>query len=275
MTLPSPTPSFEAPIVAAPSRRPTREIPAPERRELVGLGVAAGVVALGQALSIGGRLLGGTLSTDPAQLAPGDGLLVVAVRAMPWLLGLVVISALFALRRLPRAHQRLLEPSLIAGWVTVAASGASVLLLGRYGVWPWTWATTSPETASLLARFLEQQQFLAFSALVAVICLLVPLLSELFFRFALLEGLRARGQSTGLAIALSALAYGLFWFVLGWRAAPGAALQQAAVAALAGAVLGTIAVRGLRGRGLGLCVLAHIAWMAADTYMLLRTLPTG
>ena len=250
--------------------------PPPDRRELLGLAGLAGLVAMAHATSLGSRIIGPMVSSPVltgSAAGPSDALLVVIARTLPWLLGVLGLGALFALRWMPRAHQRLVEPSLIAGWVSFVAGAASAWALGLVGAWPWTWTTTAPETATLLARFVATGQAVPASLLLLVLCLVGPLLSELVFRHALLEGLRARGYATWQAVMLSAVAFGALWLVAGWSASPVAAAQQAAVATVAGVALGTVAVRAPRGRGLGLCVLAHMAWMCADSYALLRTLP--
>lgn len=278
MTAPVPLPPVDAPSPPEVRRRTSTVATAPDRRELLGLAALGGVIALAHATALGERIVGGALAGDglvgtAATVPASEALLVVLARTFPWLLGVLGLGGLFAVRWMPRAHQRLVEPSLIAGWVSFVAGGALAWLLGRSGLWPWTWTTTSPETATLLARFIGADQGAAAVSLLLVLCLAVPLLSEVLFRHALLEGLRTRGHPTWRAVTLAALAFGLVWLLAGWSAAPSAALRQALVATLAGIALGTVAVRSPRGRGLGLCVIAHMGWMCADTWALLRTLP--
>lgn len=274
MSAPVPLPPLDAPPTPIARRRPPAPGVGPDRRETLGLAAVGGLVAMAHLASLGERLVG-PLVRSPAAEPPDatQALLVAVARTLPWLLGVVGLGALFALRWMPRAHQRLVEPSLIAGWVSFVAGAGTCWLLGRAGVWPWTWTTTSPETASLLTRFVGAEQVVPVALLVLVLCLVIPLLSELVFRHALLEGLRARGHPAWRAVLLSAVAFGALWLLAGWSASPSAALRQALVATLAGLALGAVAVRSPRGRGLGLCVLAHMAWMSADTWALVRTLP--
>jgi hypothetical protein len=274
MSVTPPLPPLDAPSTPTVRRQSAAVAPPPERREVLALGALGATVALAHLASLGERLIGPVLTQGtPAVSSAGAATLVVVANTLPWLLGVIGLGALYGLRLMPRAHQRLVEPSLIAGWVSVVAGGASAWLLGRLGAWPWTWTTTAPETATLLTRFAVDTHYVAAGLQLIVLCLMIPLLSELVFRHALLEQLRASGHPTWRAIALSSLAFGLWWLVAGWSASPAAAAQQALIATVAGAALGVVAVHARRGRGLGLCVLAHMAWMSADSYALVRSLP--
>ncbi|MCU0616580.1 MAG: CPBP family intramembrane metalloprotease [Gemmatimonadaceae bacterium] len=274
MSATPPLPPLDAPPSPTVRRPTTAAAPAPEHREVLALGALGAVVALAHLASLGERLIGPVLTRDtPAVSSAGAAALVVVANSLPWLLGVIGLGAVYGLRLMPRAHQRLVEPSLIAGWVSVVVGGAGAWVLGRLGVWPWTWTTTAPETATLLTRFAVDAHVAAAGLQLVVICLMIPLLSELVFRHALLERLRAAGHPTWRAIALSSVAFGLWWLAAGWSASPAAAAQQALIATLAGAALGVVAVYARRGRGLGLCVLAHMAWMSADSYALVRSLP--
>jgi len=248
---------------------------APDAREIGGLAVAAATVALAYAASVGERLATPWLTTAGGEPVQADALLLVAARFAPWLLGLAVVSTLFTMRWLPRMQQRLLEPSVVASWVTALAAAGAAWLATSSGLWPATWLTTTPATATLLARFWSADHLLAVGAWLVMSCLLVPLLSELFLRHALLSWLQARGLATWMAVACTAVVFGLGWFVAGVQASPDAALRHGLVAFLGGLALGTLAVRGSRGRGLGLCVVAHGSWMATEAWLLLRTLPPG
>ena len=274
MSVTPPLPPLDAPPSPTVRRQAASAAPAPERREVLALGALGATVALAHLASVGERLIGPILSQgSPTVSSASAEVLVVVANSLPWLLGVLGLGALYGLRLMPRAHQRLVEPSLIAGWVSVVVGGAAAWLLGRVGAWPWTWTTTSPKTATLLTRFAVDAQFVPAGVQLIVICLVIPLLSELVFRHALLEGLRAAGHPVWRAIALSSAAFGLWWLLAGWSASPGAAAQQALIATVAGAALGLVAVQARRGRGLGLCVLAHMAWMSADSYALVRSLP--
>lgn len=248
---------------------------APDARERGGLAVAAGAVGLAHVVGLGERLAAPWTTSGGSDLAQVDALMLVAARFAPWLLGLAIVSVLFALRWLPRMQQRVLEPSLVAAWVTVIAAGGTAWLAMQSGVWPLTWLTTAPESATLLGRFWAAEQMLAVAAWLAMSCLLVPLMSELFLRHALLSWLQSRGVSAWAAVGGTAVVFGVAWFVAGVQAAPDAALRHGLVATVGGLALGTLAVRGARGRGLGLCVVAHGAWMATEAWLLLRGLPAG
>jgi hypothetical protein len=272
-------PTSHPPIAARATRAAVTadgpDLLAPDARELAGLAVAAAAVAVAHLLGLGERLAGPMLTAATREGAQADALLLVAVHFAPVLLGLAIVSVLFALRWLPRMQQRVLEPSLVAAWVTVIAAAGTAWLVMRSGVWPLTWLTTAPETATLLGRFWAADQMLAVVAWLTMSCLLVPLLSELFLRHALLSWLQGRGLPTWGAVACSAAMFGLVWFAAGVQAAPDAALRHGLVAGLGGLALGTLAVRGSRGRGLGLAVLAFGAWMATEAWLLLRGLPAG
>lgn len=275
MTAPSSSSSLDATALDPRTEAVVRGAMPPDARELGSLAATAAVVAIAHAADAGERLLADRLPTVWTDATTVDALLVVAVQFMPWLLGLVVLSALYALGWLPRAHERLLEPSLIASWIAVFVGAGAAWVAGSFGLWPWTWTSTSPETATQLARFVSGEQWIALGAWLALACVLVPLLSELFFRLALLEWLHARGSSPMVAIGLSAATFGVVWLAAGWSASPDAALRHALVAAVAGVALGVTAVRGSRGRGLGLCVVAYGAWLGTEHWMLLRALLTG
>lgn len=276
MTDPTSSPPIAARAVrtASASDGPVVLLP-PDAREIGGLALAAVSVVIAHAASLGERVAAPWLGSAPDGATETQALLLVAAHFAPWLLGLAIVSVLFALRWVPRMHQRVLEPSLIAAWVTVMASAGVAWLAMRYGVWSPTWLTTSPETATQLGRFWAADQRLAVGVWLAMSCLLVPLLSELFLRHALLSWLQGKGLPTWGAVACSAAVFGLAWFVAGVRAEPGTALQHGLVAGIGGLALGTLAVRGARGRGLGLAVLAFGAWMATEAWLLLRGLTTG
>jgi hypothetical protein len=272
MSAPPPTTRFAAPVGTT---ELGPNVLAPDARELGGLASAAALVALAHAVSLGERLGARWLSGSVGALTQSDALLLVAARFSPWLLGLAVVTVLFALRWLPRMQQRLLEPSVVASWVTVIVAASVAWGAIASGVWPATWLTTTPSTATLLTRFWSADQLWAVGAWLAMSCLLVPLLSELFLRHALLAWLQARGFATWMAVAGTAAVFALGWFVAGVQASPDAALRHGLVALVGGLALGTLAARGARGRGLGLCVLAHGAWMATEAWLLLRGLPAG
>ncbi len=275
MTAPLPSPPLGASTVRSPGTLRDRTSKPPDARELRGLALTALVVAVAHLTKLGERLHAELLPAAATTDASHAGSLAVVVALfMPWLLGLGVVSVLFGARWLPRATQRLLEPSLIAAWVSVAIGAGLAWIAGRVGLWPWTWASTAPETATLLARFARGDQWVAVGAWITATCLLVPLLSELLFRLALLEWLLTRGVGAARAVATTAVAFGAMWLIAGWSASPDAAVRHALVALLAGIALGVTALRGKRGRGLGFCVLAHGAWMATEHWMLLRALLT-
>jgi hypothetical protein len=92
---------------------------------------------------------------------------------------------------------------------------------------------------------------------------LVPLLLELFFRFAAIEWLRSRGVAVNMAVVICAVAFGAV-SLLGLAVDTGAALRHAAFSTLFGLVLGALVVRGKRGRGLGLAIIAHGAFASVE-----------
>ncbi len=263
-----------APVVPPYIPGTSRSLIAPDARELWSVAVAGMVLVVAHLADAGPRLLAPWLPETLAASTPVEGLAIVTARFFPWLLALVVLTVPFSLHWMPRMAQRLLEPSLVAGWVTLFGAAGTALLLGRYGLWPWSWATTVPETGTLLTRFMLAEQYVAVALWLVLACLLVPLLVELFFRFALIEFLRRRGTPVWIAVLGSAVAFGLTRLTA-WTASPGPAMQQAAIATLLGVVLGTIAVRGRRGRGLGLTVIAHGTFIACELGVLLRALTAG
>lgn len=275
-------PAMSEPSASSPaSRRPPATVAgpggptllAPDPREIGGLAVAALAVVVGYVTGLGERMVAPWLPAAPGAMTQADALLLVAARFAPWLLGLAIVSVLFGRRWLPRMQQRMLEPSLVASWLTVLVSAGLAWLAMQSGIWPLPWQTTTPETLTLLTRFTASGQMLAVVAWVALACLLVPLLSELFLRHALLSWLQTRGVSARVAVIASAVLFGAAWFVVGVQASPAAAVRHGLVACVGGLALGALAVYGARGRGLGLCVLAHGAWMATAMWLLLRTLP--
>ena len=141
--------------------------------------------------------------------------------------------------------------------------------------WPWEWASTTPETASLLTRFMLAGDYVAVALWLVGACLLVPIVLELVFRFALLEFLEQRGQSHhgGRGDVVVALRR----HRTSCPCAPPRARHctHAAVATVLGALLGIVAVRGRRGRGLGLAIIAHGSFVAVQLAVLIRALPTG
>lgn len=272
----APPPRVAPPI--APGTAPAAQGPnvlAPDAREIRVLALTAAAVAVAHAASIGARIGGQWLPPADDVFTQADALLLVARRFAPWLLGLAMLTIGMALRWLPRLQQRLREPSVVASWVTLFASVAVAWLAMRTALWPLTWMTTTPESATLLTRFWSADHMLAVGAWLAVTCLVVPLLSELFLRHALLAWLQARGVSTWVAVACTAVVFGLAWFVAGVQASPDAALRHGLVAGAGGLVLGALAVQGSRGRGLGLCVVAHAAWLSTEAWLLLRGLLPG
>jgi len=275
MTDPTSHPPIAARVTRAAATSDEPDLLAPDARELGGVAVAAVVVGVAHLTGLAERLAAPWLGVSGSHAAQTDALLLVAARFAPWLLGLSIVSVLFALRWLPRMQQRVLEPSLVASWVTVLAATGTAWLAMRSGIWPMTWMTTTPESATLLGRFWAADQLLAVGAWLTISCLLVPLLSELFLRHAMLSWLQGRGLSTWSAVACTAVLFGGAWFLAGVRAAPDAALRHGLVAFVGGLALGALAVGGSRGRGLGLCVVAHGAWMATEAWLLLRGLPTG
>lgn len=275
MTDPTSSPPVAARVARAISAADGPDLSAPDAREVGALAIAGAAVALAHLAGLGERIAASWITTAGSDTTQADALLLVAARFAPWLAGLAIVSLLFALRWLPRMQQRMLEPSLVAAWVTVIAAGGAGWLAMRSGVWPLTWLTTAPETATLLGRFWSADQMLAVALWLAMSCVLVPMLSELFLRHALLTWLMGRGLSAWSAIGCSAVVFGVAWFVAGVQAAPDAALRHALVASVGGVALGALAVHGSRGRGLGLCVVAHGAWMATEAWLLLRGLPAG
>lgn len=257
------TPPFEAPSVTRPTSPLAQLLPAPDARELRSLAIGGALVALTAAVDVGSLVLAPWLPESVENLSTQDSVFIVVARFFPWILGLIALAVPFSLRWMPRAHQRLVEPSLIAAWVTLFAAGAVAVALGRYGLWPWRWASTTPEVASLLSNFAGQQHTAAVVLWVVFSCLLVPLLLELFFRFAALEWLKSRGLTANIAVVITAVAFGSI-ALLGLTVDTGAALRHAAWSTLLGLVLGAIVVRGRRGRGLGLAIIAHGAFAAVE-----------
>ncbi len=257
------TPPFEAPSVTRPTSPLAQVLPAPDARELRSLAIGAGLVMLASAIDIGALVMQPWLPASTAALSTQDAVLIVVARFFPWIVGLIALAIPFSLRWMPRAHQRLVEPSLIAAWVTLFAAVAVAVVLGRYGLWPWRWASTNPEIASLLSNLAAQQHTAAVVLWVVMSCLLVPLLLELFFRFAALEWLKSRGVSINMAVVITAIAFGTI-SLLGLTVDTGAALRHAAFSTLFGLVLGAIVVRGKRGRGLGLAIIAHGAFAGVE-----------
>jgi hypothetical protein len=145
---------------------------------------------------------------------------------------------------------------------------AVALLLGRSGIFPWRWASTTPEVATLLTTLVVSDQVAAVALYVVLACVLVPLLTELFFRYGAIEWLRSRGLSAPTAVAVAAVAYGAT-FLSGLSANSDAALRHAGFGVLFGLVLGLLAVKGRRGRGLGLAIIAHGAFVAVELAVLL------
>lgn len=274
MTVAPTTPPFPAPAVLRAELPPSEHTAAPDARELLWVAAAAAVVLATSLLNVGETVLArwtpvsAAMNASAADAALSDALLVVGARFLPWILGLLVLTVPFSLRWMPRAYQRLLEPSLVSAWTALFAGAGAAFLLGRYELWPWRWASTQPETATLLSRFMQDEHFAAVGLWAVLACLLVPMLYELFFRFAAIEWLRGRGLSTMMAVSVAALLFGAVP-LLGYAAAPDAALRHAAFCTLFGLVLGTLAMRGKRGRGLALAIFAHGAFVATELAMLL------
>ncbi len=247
---------------------------APDARELVCVASIATIVAIAQLFEFGPRLLAPWLPTSNSSATAVQALVLVAARFGGWLLGAFALSIVFSLRWMPRAHQRLLEPSLIASWVTLAAAVLTALALNRIGAWPWTWASSSPDVAVTLTALARSDHYLAIGLWLVCACLIVPLLVELFFRHAMIEFLRSRGFSSVLSVAISAAAFATT-FLVTWPRVADAALQHAGVALVLGIALGTLAVRGKRGRGLGLAIIAHGAFVATELGVLVRAFASG
>ena len=271
MTAPSHTPSVTSRAVPDdPTDEALAALPF-DRREVGAVLATSVAVAAAHLADLPARVL----AAAQARAVPPDALLGMSAHLAPWLLGLLCLGAAYGAGWLPRTRQRLLEPSPIAAWTTVAIAGGSAWGLTTLGVWPVTWASTRPAVASLVTSAWTQQQWLAVTLWVAVSCLVAPLVLELVFRFALLDVLRRRTGSDALAVLVTAIAFAGVWLAAGWAASPVAATRHALIAGLASVALGTLALRGTRGRGLGLCVMAHGAWMATEAWLLLRALPAG
>ncbi len=277
MTATPTTPPVPAPAVLRAELPPSEDTAAPDARELLWVGASAAVALVASLLNVGETVLARWMpaaaamnagAAEAASASLSNALLVVGARFLPWILGLIVLTVPFSLRWMPRAYQRMLEPSLISAWTALFAGAGAAFLLGRYALWPWRWASTEPETATLLSRFMQDEQFAAVGLWAVLACLLVPMLYELFFRFATIEWLRGRGLSATMAVGVAALLFGAVP-LLGYAAAPDAALRHAAFCTLFGLVLGALAVRGKRGRGLALAIFAHGAFAATELAMLL------
>ncbi len=274
MTAPSTSPPLGAPAVTAPSGTISRAQIAPDARELRSVFVVAATVIVAHVFNAGPLLFERWLPTTLSTATPQQTLFVVAASFFPWLLGQLVLSFAFSRRWLPRAHERLLEPSVIASWVTLAGAAGVALFLGRAELWPWAWASTAPETGVLITQFVTSQHYLALGLWFVCACLIVPLITELFFRYALIEYLILRGVTWLKAVVISAVLFGAT-YLMAVFSAPVPSLQQAGIATVLGVVLGTIAVRGRRGRGLGLALIAHGTFVAFELGVLIRSLPTG
>jgi hypothetical protein len=246
----------------------------PDARELRSVFAVAATVIVAHLLSLGPLLLDRWLPATLASATPQETLFVVAANFFPWLLGQLVLTFAFTRRWLPRAHERLLEPSVIASWVTLAGAAGVALLLGRAELWPWAWASTAPQTSVLITQFVASEHYLALGLWFICACLIVPLITELFFRFAVVEYLLQRGVVWFKAAAISGLLFGATYLTAAF-AAPIPALQRAGIATVLGIVLGIIAIRGRRGRGLGLALIAHGTFVAFELGVLIRSLPTG
>ena len=247
---------------------------APDPRELWSIAAVAALVAVVQFAHLGPQLLSPWLPLSPDNASTAQSIVLVAARFCGWLLGAIALSLVFSLRFTPRAHQRLLEPSLIASWVTLAAAVAVALTLNRVGAWPWTWASTVPDVAVAISALAMHEHYLAIGLWLVCACLIVPLLTELFFRHVVIESLQRQGVSSVLAVAISSVCFAAT-YIATWPWVAAASLQHAGVALVLGAVLGTLAVRGKRGRGLGLAIIAHGTFVATELGVLIRSLPTG
>ena len=255
------------------TRRVVTDLP-PDSRELACVAFSGVVAVTAVATGAGQRALATWLPSDLATATPAEVVVLVVAQFFPWLLALAVLSVPFALRWLPRVNARLLEPSLIAAWVTVALAAGTTWLLGTSGIWSWSWGATTAGAADAVTHLYRTEQFVPLGLWLVGACLLVPIVLELLFRFALLEFLRQRGLADGVAIAVSALAFGAF--SLRFWASPGASvLQQIAVASVLGAILGAVVVYARSGRGLGLVILAHGSFVAVQLAVLLRSVSTG
>ena len=277
MTAASTTPPVPSPALQRADLPPSDDTAVPDSRELQWVGASAAVVLLASVLNLGevalARLLpvAATMNAAAAESADAsliDSLLLVGARFLPWVLGLIVLTVPFSLRWMPRAYQRMLEPSLVSAWTAIFAGAGAAFLLGQYALWPWRWASTEPETSTLLSGFMRDEQFAAVGLWAVLACLLVPMLYELFFRFAAIEWLRLRGLSTTISVTVAALLFGAVP-LLGYATSPDAAIRHAAFCTLFGLVLGALAVRGKRGRGLALAIFAHGAFAATELAMLL------
>jgi len=274
MTVVNTTPPLGAPTTTSSAVSTAPNVSAPDSRELSSIAVVTALVAAAQLTDFGPWVLASWLPGSLAAVTPMQSLALVCARFGGWLLGAIALSIVFSLRWTPRLHQRLLEPSLIASWVTLAAAVAVALTLNRFGAWPWTWASTAPDIAVAISAFANNQHYLAIGLWLVCACLIVPLLTELFFRHAVIEFLRRQGVSSALAVAIASVTFAAS-YIATWPWVAGAVLQHAGVTLVLGAVLGTLAVRGKRGRGLGLAIIAHGAFVATELGVLVRSLPTG
>lgn len=274
MTVVNTSPPLGAPTLTSSAFSAAPDLLAPDARELWSIAAVAALVMAGQLADIGPKLLSTWLPESLAVVSPVQSLALVASRFGGWLLGALAVSVVFSLRWAPRAHQRLLEPSLIASWVTLAAAVAVALALNGIGAWPWFWASTSPDIAVVISALARDEHYLAIGLWLVCACLVVPLLLELVFRHAVIEALKRRGISAGLSVLVSSACFSLL-YLTGWPLVADASLQHAGVALLLGAILGTMAVRGNRGRGLGLAIIAHGAFVATELGVLVGSLSTG
>jgi len=274
MTVLHTSPPLGAPTITSSAMPTAPDVLAPDSRELGSIAAVAVLVAAAQLADIGPRVLTMWLPESLAAVTPAQSVALVAARFGGWLLGAIALSIVFSLRWTPRAHQRLLEPSLIASWVTLATAVAVALTVNRVGAWPWTWASTAPDVAVAISALAKTEQYLAIALWLVCACLIVPLLTELIFRHAVIEFLRRQRVSSVLAVAISSVTFAVT-YATAWPFVAGAALQHAGLALVLGAVLGTLSVRGKRGRGLGLAIIAHGAFVATELGVLVRSLPTG
>lgn len=242
----------------------------PDRRELLCLAAAATLGVTAALTGLGPRLLATWVPTPVDAASPAYAALGVIARFFPWLVALGTISVAYTGRWMPRMHQRLLEPSLLAAWLTAAVAGGLSYALGVTGAWPWTWASTSPDTLSIVTQFVVTRSYLSLALWGVGAVLLVPIVLELVFRYGLLEFLRRRGVGDGVAIALSSIAFGAT-FLAPWATAPAAALRHALLATVLGAALGVLVIRAKRGGGLGLVILAHVAFAAVPLAVLVMS----
>ncbi len=243
----------------------------PDARELATIGGAAVLGLAAWSSALGTQVFARWLPTSIAEATSSSATLVVVARFLPWLITLAVLSLAYAVRWLPRAHQRLLEPSLVSAWAAVIVAGGIAYGLGTLEVWPWTWASTTPDVATVLTQFVVAEQYIALTAWLVAACLLVPIVLELVFRYALLEFLRDRGVRPWIAVTLSSLAFGAT-YLRDWSTAQDAAIRHALIASALGVLLALLVMRSRRGRGLGLAILAHASFAAVQLAVLLRAL---